>query len=167
LTETWTTAHAPKTEVSQYSAEYLTRANRRMEIVMTRLTISFARELGVSVQELLALAHLGSGEDLGPSELAQFLQMTTGAMTGLVDRLEASGHLTRGPHPSDRRRVVLTLTEKADDDITQGSSPLATEIFDLAESLSDDERVVVGRFLDRFIAIIERLADDACRSDVG
>jgi len=119
------------------------------------------------VQELLALAHLGRGEVLGPSELAQLLQMTTGAMTGLVDRLEASGHVKRGPHPSDRRRVVLTLAGKADDDITQGSSPVKTEIFDLAESLNDDERVVVGRFLDRFVAIIERLADEACRSDVG
>jgi DNA-binding MarR family transcriptional regulator len=167
LTRTQTQAHAPKTEVSQYSAEYLTRATGRMEIAMTRLTISRARELGIGVQELLALAHLGSGEDLGPSELAQFLQMTTGAMTGLVDRLEASGHLTRGPHPSDRRRVVITRTAKADKDITQGSSPLATEIFDLGECLSDDERVVVGRFLDRFIAIIERMADDACRSDAG
>jgi DNA-binding MarR family transcriptional regulator len=137
-----------------------------MEIAMTRLTISHARELGIGVQELLALAHLGRVGALGPSELAQLLQMTTGAMTGLVDRLEASGHVKRGPHPSDRRRVVLTLTEKADDDITQGS-PLATEVFGLAESLSDDERAVVSRFLDRFIAIIERSADDACRSDVG
>jgi DNA-binding MarR family transcriptional regulator len=138
-----------------------------MEFAMTRLMIASARELGIGVQELLALAHLGRVGALGPSELAQLLQMTTGAMTGLVDRLEASGHVKRGPHPSDRRRVVLTLTEKADDDITQGSSPLATEVFGLAESLSDDERAVVGRFLDRFIAIIERSADDACRSDVG
>jgi DNA-binding MarR family transcriptional regulator len=153
--------------VSQSSAEYLTEATRRMEIAMTRLAISHARELGIGVQGMLALTLLGRCEALGPSELAQSLQMTTGAMTGLVDLLEASGHVKRGVHPSDRWRVVLTLTEKVDDDITPGSSPVTAEFLGLAARLSARERLAVSRFLDRFIAIIERSADGACRSDAG
>jgi hypothetical protein len=113
LAQTQTKTHAPRTEVPQYSAEYFAWATRRMDIVMARLAIAL-RDLRVSVQELRALAHLGSGEDLGPSD-----------------------HVTRGSHPSDRQPVVITRTAKADKSVAPGSSPLATEIFDLAETLSD------------------------------
>ncbi|MEI8080033.1 MAG: MarR family transcriptional regulator, partial [bacterium] len=65
---------------------------------------------------MLALEHLDADGSLGPSELARRLQLTTGAVTALVDRLEASGHVARAPHPSDRRRIVITRTQKADED---------------------------------------------------
>ncbi len=112
---------------------------------------------------MLALEHLSTEESgLGPSELARRLQMTTGAVTALVDRLEASGHALRSRHPSDRRRVVVTRTQKAFDDVAQEVAPMAQEILELAESLSDEERQAVGRFLDGFIEIIERTSAEAC-----
>jgi len=145
----------------QYTAEDITWATRRLDIAMSRLMVAFSRAVGISVPEMLALEHLGAG-GLGPSDLAQRLQMTTGAVTALVDRLEAGGHAVRAPHPSDRRRVVVTRTQKADDDLTQEVAPMAMEILALAEGLSDPERQAVGRFLDGFIAIIERTAAEAC-----
>ncbi len=145
-----------------YTAEDITWATRRLDIAMSRLMVAFSRAVGISVPEMLALEHLGAGGGLGPSDLARRLQMTTGAVTALVDRLEASGHAARAPHPSDRRRVVVTRTQKADDDLTREVAPMAMEILELAESLSDAERQAVGRFLDGFIAIIERTAAQAC-----
>ena len=100
----------------QYTAEEITWATRRLDIAMSRLMVAFSRAVGISVPEMLALEHLDADGSLGPSELARRLQMTTGAVTALVDRLEASGHAARAPHPSDRRRVVITRTQKADDD---------------------------------------------------
>ena len=129
---------------------------------MSTLTTAFARDVGISVPELLALENLETDGGLGPSELARRLQLSTGAVTALVDRLEASGHAARAAHPSDRRRVVVTRTAKASDDLAREAAPLEREIRRLAESLSDDEREVVGRFLDAFISIIERAAAEAC-----
>ncbi len=100
---------------------------------------------------------------IGPSELARRLQMTSGAMTALVDRLEASGHVVRERHPADRRRVIVKRTKKADEDLTRRSRPWRCEILELAESLDDAERQAVGRFFDGFIAIIESTAAEACR----
>ena len=99
---------------------------------------------------------------LGPSELARRLQLSTGAVTALVDRLEASGHAARAAHPSDRRRVVVTRTAKASDALATRSGSLEREVRRLAEGLSEDEREVVGRFLDAFIGIVERAAAEAC-----
>jgi len=145
-----------------FTAEEITWATRRLDIAMSRLMVAFSRAVGISVPEMLALEHLDAVGGLGPSELARRLQMTTGAVTALVDRLETSGHALRAPHPSDRRRVVITRTQKADDDLTEEVAPMAMEILALAETLSDEERQAVGRFLDGFIAIVERTAAEAC-----
>ncbi len=147
-----------------YSAEDITWATRRLDIAMSRLMVAFSRAVGISVPEMLALEHLDADGSLGPSELARRLQMTTGAVTALVDRLEASGHAARAPHPSDRRRVVITRTQKAEDDLTEEVAPMAMAILELAESLNEGERQAVGRFLEEFIAILERAADEACEA---
>jgi len=145
-----------------FTPDDITEATRRLDIAMSRLTGAFARVVGVSVPELLALEHLADGKGLGPSELARRLQLTSGSVTSLVDRLEASGHAVRAAHPSDRRRVVVLRTPKADEDLRHGAAPLVGDIAQLAAGLSEDERQVVGRFLERLIDIIERTADEAC-----
>ena len=97
------------------------------------------------LSQMIALEHLDASGGLGPSELARRLQMTTGAVTALVDRLEAGGYVARAAHPSDRRRLVIA--QKADDDITEEAAPLVMEILELAESFDRDELQAVGRFL--------------------
>jgi len=57
---------------------------------------------------------------------------------------------------------MLKRTTKADEDLTEEIAPMAMEILALAESLSDEERRAVGRFLDGFIAIIAQTAAEAC-----
>ncbi len=147
-----------------YTADHITASTRRLDVAVSTLNAAFARDVGISVPELLALENLNAGDGLGPSELARRLQLSTGAVTALVDRLEASGHVTRAAHPSDRRRVVVTHTAKASEALAAEAAQLASEIGRLAASLSEEERQAVGRFLDAFIMIVERTAAEACSS---
>ena len=147
-----------------YTADHISEGVRRLDVAVSTLNAAVARDVGISVPELLALQNLDTDGGLGPSELARRLQLSTGAVTALVDRLEASGHATRAAHPIDRRRIVVTRTAKASQDLAEESAPLEREIHRLAEGLSDDERKVVGRFLDAFISIVERAAAEACAS---
>lgn len=146
----------------EYTTEEITWATRRLDMAMSRLMVALSRAVGISVPEMLALEYLDADGSIGPSELARRLQMTSGAMTALVDRLEANGHVVRQRHPADRRRVLVRRTNKADDDLSAEIAPMALEIFELAESLDEAERRAVGRFLDEFIAIIESTAAEAC-----
>jgi len=146
----------------EYTAEDITWATRRLDLAMSRLMVALSREVGISVPEMLALEYLDADASIGPSELARRLQMTSGALTALVDRLEASGYVVRERHPADRRRVLITRTRKAEEDLTAEIAPMALEILDLAESLDDAERQAVGRFFEGFIAIIETTAAEAC-----
>lgn len=45
-----------------------------------------------------------------PKQAGEYLALSTGATTSLIDRLERHGHLERGPNPADRRSVLLHLT---------------------------------------------------------
>jgi len=146
----------------EYTVEDIARATRRLDIAMSRLMVALSREIGISVPEMLALEYLDADGSVGPSELARRLQMTSGAMTALVDRLEENGHVVRERHPADRRRVLVKRTRRADDDLTAEIAPMAMEILELAETLDDAERQVVGRFFDGFIAIIENTTAEAC-----
>jgi DNA-binding MarR family transcriptional regulator len=146
----------------RYSAEDITWQTRHLDLAMVDLMSALSRAVGVSVLEMIALEHLDHQGTVGPSELARRLQVTTGAVTALADRLAESGHLERAPHPTDRRRIMLKRTQKADDDLTEEIGPMALEILELAEGMSDEDRQAVGRFLDGFIGIIERTAAEAC-----
>ena len=43
-----------------------------------------------------------------PGWLAEMTGLSTGAVTGLVDRLERAGYVTRAQDPQDRRRVIVS-----------------------------------------------------------
>ena len=147
-----------------YTADHITEATQHLVVALSTLNAALARDMGVSVPELLALEHLDADGGLGPSELARRLQLSTGAVTALVDRLEAGGHAVRAAHPSDRRKVIVTRTAEASEALAGEAAPLAGETGRLASSLRDDERRAVGSFLDAFITIVERAAAEACAS---
>jgi DNA-binding MarR family transcriptional regulator len=72
-------------------------------------------ELGINRGEFDVLATLRrSGEpfQLSPKALSASLMLTTGGMTGRLDRLERAGLVTRSPDPDDRRGLVITLSAR-------------------------------------------------------
>ena len=72
---------------------------------------SIARERGLTVTELRALARVAEGGHITPKQLAQQLELTTGAVTALTDRLVDGGLVTREPNPDDRRSLLLAPSE--------------------------------------------------------
>ncbi|MEV8536029.1 MarR family transcriptional regulator [Streptomyces sp. NPDC051211] len=70
---------------------------------------------GISRGEFDVVATLRrSGEPytLSPRQLSATLMLTTGGMTGRLDKLEKAGLLCRKPDPHDRRGLQVTITEK-------------------------------------------------------
>jgi DNA-binding MarR family transcriptional regulator len=72
-----------------------------------------ARLLGVNETDLRCLELLMGAGELSPSELGLRLGLTTGSVTAMLDRLERLGLLTRTPHPVDRRKSVVRMTQPA------------------------------------------------------
>lgn len=69
-----------------------------------------AARLGVSRTDLHCLNAIQNAGGLTAGGLATAVGLTTGAVTGVVDRLERAGLARRAPDPGDRRRVLLEVT---------------------------------------------------------
>ncbi|MFI7013318.1 MarR family winged helix-turn-helix transcriptional regulator [Streptomyces sp. NPDC050164] len=61
---------------------------------------------------LATLRRAGEPHTLSPRQLSATLMLTTGGMTGRLDKLERAGLLRRSPDPHDRRGLHVTLTDK-------------------------------------------------------
>lgn len=113
-----------------------------------------ARRLGVNDHEMQALEHLAR-EAAGPAELARLLEVSTAASTGLVDRLSAKGHVARHPHPGDRRRTVVALTDDGRSDVLTHLGPMLGHLASLDADLDEHDRAVVHRFLRGAVAAFD------------
>ena len=69
-----------------------------------------ADRLGVNRTDLHCLNAIENAAGLTAGELAAAVGLTSGAVTGVVDRLERVGFARRVPDPADRRRVKVEVT---------------------------------------------------------
>jgi DNA-binding MarR family transcriptional regulator len=85
---------------------------------------------------------------LTAGEIGAHLGLTSGAVTGLVDRLEAGGWVRRERDPNDRRRVIVHLSEEHGDDLWRVYQPLAEAIDRYRDGLDSQTLRVVVEFLE-------------------
>lgn len=88
---------------------------------------------------------------LGPSTqqaLAAALGVSPRNVTGLVDALEASDHVHRAAHPSDRRAVLVSLTRRGVRTITTMERERTELAAQLAGGVSEEDLEVVDRVLE-------------------
>ena len=93
--------------------EVLSRVNRLARHLDRARRTAFA-ERGLETWEfdvLSALRRAGSPYQLSPGQLLTQTLVTSGTMTNRIDRLAAKGLVVRGPDPSDRRGVLVRLTD--------------------------------------------------------
>ena len=118
-----------------------------------RLAPVFAR-FGLQQGEFDVLATLrrsGKPFALTPTDLYEATMVTSGAMTARLDRLEKAGLTERAPHPSDRRGVVVRLTEKG---LALTDEALAAHVaneHDILAGLAREEREALARLLAKLI----------------
>jgi DNA-binding MarR family transcriptional regulator len=73
------------------------------------------KDAGLSPSELRALFRVAAEVSVTPKQLADYLDMTTAAITFISRRLVEAGLLHRVDHPNDRRSLYLELTPLAHD----------------------------------------------------
>lgn len=94
------------TDRNQLMAE-LFREMPRMVQETVRFYTAVGDQLDLHLTDMNCLGALGYAGPLSAGELASRLGLTTGAVTRVIDRLEARGFVRRGADPHDRRRVVI------------------------------------------------------------
>lgn len=103
-----------------------------------------------------ALRAQKAGHCISPKDLSRTLKISTASTTGLIDRLVASGHMARRPHPTDRRSVEIVATESAEAEVRATLGGMHQRMLNVAESLSAEEALHVTRFLQRMTSAVEQ-----------
>lgn len=96
-----------------------------------------------------------------PGAIAAHLHVSTASTTKLLDRLERAGHITRSPHPSDRRALTIRITGRTREAAMESVGRQQARRFAAAARLSPEEREVVIGFLTSMARELERGNDDA------
>jgi DNA-binding MarR family transcriptional regulator len=111
-------------------------------------------DTSVTLTHLAALSTLKRHGSMSPGELAAYERVQPPSMTRVVVALEAKGLVTRTPHPTDGRQVVIDLTPAAEELL--GDEVRAREAWLVGElqELTAEERAI----LREAAAIMDKLA---------
>lgn len=126
---------------------------RRMNNEFNRVAQEFAHAHGLHLTDVQALIAIldadpdGTGEPMTPGRLRRQLNLTSGAVTACVDRLERAGHIHRVRAADDRRVVHLHFAEAARELAREYFRPLARSTDTARGRFTPDELTVIVRFL--------------------
>jgi len=120
---------------------------QRFGLERDRMRASLAHAADISATDLDALEHLEADGPLTQRQLGERLSLTSGAITMLVDRLERLGLVRRGPHPTDRRYILLELSPEAVKRAPAGLATYHARMRALAAETRPEHRAALCSFL--------------------
>jgi DNA-binding MarR family transcriptional regulator len=125
---------------------------------------ALADRLGMNVTDLRCLELVIGEPGLSAGRLADEIGLTTGAVTGVLDRLERAGYVERRADPADRRRAVIQPTPAADE-VRAELARMDETFTSVLGRYSAGEQQAIRSFLDATAAAVDRDAD-ALRASV-
>ncbi len=127
----------------------IVRLNRRLRAQRTD-----AVPAPITLTQLSALSCLHKHGPLTPGELAAKERVQPPSMTRVIAALEEQGHVSRSPHPTDRRQCIVAVTDAGRDYICAEVTARERWLDQRLAELTDDERAVLARAAE----IIDRMA---------
>lgn len=94
-----------------------------------------------------------AGREVTPSALADALNLSPPATSAMLQRLERAGHVHRRPSESDRRRVVVEMSDEAMVVGGQIFAPIGRAMAQMLDGFTAAERTVILRFLTETVEV--------------
>src|SRR5712691_9302164 len=102
---------------------------------------------GVNRTDWRCLDILGTRGPMTAGQLAKAVRLTTGAVTGVLDRLEAAGLVRRVRDTQDRRRVIVEVTDEVARVGAPVYGPLIADAAAAHAVFEADELELVAKFI--------------------
>ncbi|MGP3536124.1 MarR family winged helix-turn-helix transcriptional regulator [Microbacterium sp. RD1] len=138
-------------DISRPAVTDALRAVRAFSDAMDRMNGGMKDDMDMNSTDLAALRMLivreQRGESVSPHDMARHLRISTASTTKLLDRLTASGHVERRPHPHDRRARVVVLTEHSRREFYRYFGAHLAAMSAVADTYSDEELRAIARFI--------------------
>lgn len=130
----------------------LTDALRDVSGLSVLFSQSIADRLGIGSTDLETLGILSREGPVTAGRLAELTGLTTGAVTGLVDRLERAGYVRRESDPSDRRRVIISWNSEREAELLPLFASMQRSMERLYSRYTDAELSLILDFIRRATA---------------
>ncbi|MFC7548562.1 MarR family winged helix-turn-helix transcriptional regulator [Plantactinospora sp. GCM10030261] len=125
---------------------------------------AFANLHGLGATDLQALIAVmdaeGKGEPITPGRLGEQLNLSSGSVTALIDRLERAGHIRRDRDTADRRKVFLRYAEPGARLAVEFFSPLGRRSDRVMSGFTEAELEVVHQFLTAMTGTLREHRDE-------
>ncbi len=130
---------------------------KRLSLATILFHSAVAERMGVTVTDAKCRSLLLQYGPLSAGDLATHLGLTTGAVTGVIDRLVAAKIVRRAKDGADGRRVVVELVPNPSRDraIDALFAPMGRRIRELVDELQPRERKVIFDFLSKASGVLE------------
>lgn len=132
----------------------VSRLARHLDLARRRAFAAHSLE-GWAFDVLSALRRAGAPYRLTPGQLLQQTLVTSGTMTNRVDRLVALGLVTRVPSATDRRVVLVELSDEGRELVDAALAALLAQERELLAGLSEGEQRTLAALLRRLTAGFE------------
>lgn len=106
-----------------------------------------AERLGINPTDLRCLEIAAVEEPLTPTRLAEVAGLTSGAVTGVLDRLEAAGLVRREADPADRRRLVVRVIPERREEVAKLYAPFLDVVERPPHALDAETRRALADYL--------------------
>lgn len=105
---------------------------------------------GANVGETPVLQYLSSADgDVIPSKIAKKLGLSRARMSHILDALETKGYVMRRTDPSDRRRVLVSITESGRDYAAKKNAESVALLSNQLSSLGEHDAQELVRILNK------------------
>jgi DNA-binding MarR family transcriptional regulator len=124
------------------------------------------RDFGVTGPQLSTLRVIHRTQPVSTGALARAAFIGYATLTGILDRLEEHGYVTRTRDPADRRTVILNMTKEGERLLASAPSLLQTRLRDELRRMPQDEQSTVLNSLLRIAVLMEaEKPSDAASAD--
>ena len=148
-------AHKSRQELAEEIAGQLVRRHSTAAVLFHH---AVAERLGLGPADHKCLDLLRERGAMTGSELAAITGLTSGAITGVVARLERAGYLRRKPDPHDGRKQILYPARERLRDIQNVLGPIREDVAALLEGFDVRQLTAIAEFLSHSAEIAYRHA---------
>jgi DNA-binding MarR family transcriptional regulator len=133
---------------------------RDLSIQMSLISHRIGGHLDLKGTDLECLDLIDRYGPLSPSALARRAGLHPATMTGILDRLERDGWITRGRDPSDRRGVVVQPIPSRRSEVLRLASGMNAAMAQICAGYEDDELEAIASFLRRTVDAGQAAAEE-------
>ena len=128
---------------------------RRITHAIDAYSRTLKAEYDVTGPQLVCLYHIARHEPTTLSEISAAVSLSAGTVNGILDRLKAKELIHRRRIAKDRRKVMISLTEKGKMLVEQAPSLLHTRLAAHIETLPEFKQAAIALSLEEIVKVLE------------